>query len=130
MFYSLMSVMLYGQGLAVSGDKPVVDCRVALSGKAGGKISVDELRKLKGPDLLFLKTEDKEKAFIKSFRISFLLGDNSAFVEEISGNKFSNRSTDIIKKMKRGDKLFIENIKVGYEDGRVQPFNSMTFVVE
>jgi hypothetical protein len=109
--------------------KRVPDPQACIANQCGAAIFISKEALLQTPGLTIMLNLPFELKFeIVSFTMSSML-DGNLTTEAASGDKFTQKMTEMIKGMEAGRKLYIEDIKVKGPDGTTRMLNSMTIVL-
>ena len=109
--------------------KPVPDPFASVRGVKGKKVSRMDLVRSKGIAVKMPEWFDFDLRFsVISFKIATVRG---GMINELSnrGANFSQQQKNLIKGIKRGGKLFVENIKVKGPDGETREINDIVLTV-
>ncbi len=109
--------------------KPVPDPFASVRGVKGKKVSRMDLVRSKGIAVKMPEWFDFDLRFsVISFKIATVRG---GMINELSnrGANFSQQQKNLIKGIKKGGKLFVENIKVKGPDGETREINDIVLTV-
>ncbi len=106
--------------------KRVPDPTAKVAGKGGGKISKEELLENGKIDALIDNFDFDIRFKVVEFQLIAYIGGFSQSVI-CKGSKFNDVAFNIIKKAKRGQFIYLGNIKAVGPDGKIRPINGIIF---
>lgn len=100
-----------------------------VAGKSGGNISKSSFAGYWGVKAELDDFDFDMKFNVKSFNLSTVDGGGYVKEAESAGQRFSSSQKKIISKLKRGQRVIIDNIKAKGPDGKVRTLQSLSFKI-